>query len=255
MAKQALGRGIDALFSGIKIKDGEEVIEMNINLIQPNPYQPRQREKEEDLEELKQSIKEKGILLPLIVTEKDGNYFLVAGERRWRAALSAGLTTVPVVLRKVEENEMLELALIENLQRKNLNSVEEAEAYLKMKKLFSLTQEEVASRVGKSRSYIANILRLLNLPPEILQSIQSGEITFGHAKALLMIENEEIRYAVWKKILKEGLSVRETEAIAKGLKVSHLKEKTKAIIKTNKEWKLSINNAKPETRSIPIIIC
>lgn len=187
------------------------VVEAEIAKIVPNPHQPRRIFAEEKLKELADSIREKGILQPLIVTEKDGKYELIAGERRLRASKLAGLSTVPVIVRKYEELEKLEWAIIENVQRHDLNVMEEARAYRKLSQEFSLSQEEIAKKMGKSRSAVANAIRLLSLPMEIQRAIEEEKITEGHAKALLSIDNPEKQRALFEMILKNNLTVRQTE--------------------------------------------
>lgn len=187
------------------------VVEAEISKIVPNPQQPRKFFAEEKLRELADSIREKGILQPLIVTEKDGKYELIAGERRLRAAKLAGLPTVPVLVRKYEELEKLEWAIIENVQRHDLNVLEEARAYRKLSQEFSLSQEEIAKKMGKSRSAVANAMRLLSLPLEIQKAIEEEKITEGHAKALLSIDNPEKQRALFEIILKNSLTVRQAE--------------------------------------------
>ncbi len=188
------------------------ILEVPIGKIVPNPHQPRLHFDEEKLDELAQSIREHGILQPLVVTKNgiDG-YELIAGERRFQAAKRAGLGTVPVVVRDVQEQQKLELAIIENTQRHNLNPIEEAKAYARLIEEFGLHQEEVAKKMGKSRSSVANTLRLLHLPIEIQRAVAEGKISEGHAKALLAIENPEKQRAVFDLIIKEELTVRETE--------------------------------------------
>ncbi|MDI3281045.1 MAG: ParB/RepB/Spo0J family partition protein [Bacillota bacterium] len=182
--------------------------------ISPNPYQPRKHFDEEKLEELAASIKEHGVLQPLLVRRVGSGYQLIAGERRWRAAQRAGLAEVPVLVRELDEATMMKIALVENLQREDLNPLEEAEAYQRLLQEFKMTQEEIAGAVGKSRSAIANALRLLNLPPEIQASLAEGKITAGHARALLSLGDEEAQLAAWRKVLEQGLTVREVEALA-----------------------------------------
>lgn len=187
------------------------VLQVAVGDITPNPHQPRHTFSEEKLTELSHSIREKGILQPLIVTEKDGKYELIAGERRLRAAKMAGLSSVPVLVRQYEEMDKLEWAIIENAQRHNLNSLEEARAYRKLSQEFSLSQEAIAKKMGKSRSSIANTLRLLSLPIEIQKAIEEEKISEGHAKVLLSIDNPEKQRALFDLILKNDLTVRQTE--------------------------------------------
>jgi ParB family chromosome partitioning protein len=196
------------------------VVEADIASIVPNPHQPRIRFDEEKLRELANSIQEHGILQPLVVTPlPEGRYELIAGERRLQAAKLAGLVTVPVLVRDAEENEKLELAIIENVQRHDLDPIEEAKAYARLMDEFGLTQEGTAKKMGKSRSAVANLLRLLTLPVEIQRAISEDKITEGHAKALLSIENPEKQRALFEMIVKTGMTVRETESKAREVSV------------------------------------
>ncbi len=198
--------------------------EISIGSIIPNPNQPRLHFDETKLAELSESIKEHGIIQPLIVTKREGGYELIAGERRLQAAKRAGLTMVPVVVREAGNQEKLELAIIENIQRHDLNPIEEAKAYLRLAEEFGLHQDEVAQKMGKSRSTVANTLRLLTLPVEIQRAVMEGKLSEGHAKALLSIDNPEKQRALFELILKEELTVRETEDRARAVAVkSHLR--------------------------------
>jgi len=225
--KRGLGRGLDALIPTAATGGGPPptapgpsappgVMELDIDLIAPNPEQPRTHFEPTELQELAESIRQHGILQPLVVSrDPNGGYRLVAGERRLQAARLAGLRTVPVVLREVADEQLLELALIENLQRSDLNPIETAAAYRRLIDEYGYTQEQVAQRVGKSRSAVANALRLLQLEPEIRRSVAAGEISEGHARALLAIEDSARRIAAWQEVVRRGLSVRETEALAR----------------------------------------
>lgn len=198
----------------------EQVQQLPLALLSPNPHQPRQHFDHDSLEELVSSVKQHGILQPLIVTSRlDGHYELVAGERRLRAAQIAGLKTVPAIVRQLQEHERLELALVENLQRQNLNPLEEAQAFRQLQEEFDLTQEEVAKRVGKSRSQVANTERLLTLPAEIQVAIRDGVLSFGHAKVLLGVESPDEQLKLFRTIVKEGLPVRLAEARGRSVKV------------------------------------
>lgn len=192
------------------LKEEGGIYKVDINKISPNPHQPRQEFNHQELEELVNSIKEHGILQPLIVSESNGVFELIAGERRLRAAKIAGLKKVPAIIRPVKQQEKLELALIENIQRQNLNPLEEAEAYKKLGEEFQLTQEEIAKKVGKNRSTISNTLRLLTLPEEIKKAIRNNKISEGHAKIILSLPTEREQLKFFKNIIKQGLSVRET---------------------------------------------
>lgn len=193
--------------------------EVSISSIVPNPHQPRLTFDEAKLQELTDSIKEHGILQPIVVSQNGEQYEIIAGERRFQAAKRVGLATVPVVVRDVTEQEKLELAIIENVQRHNLNPIEEAKAYLRLQDEFSLSQEAVAEKMGKSRSVVANTLRLLQLPIEIQRAVAENKISEGHAKALLSIENPEKQRAVFDLIIKEELTVRETETKVRSISV------------------------------------
>ncbi len=217
-----LGRGLGALMAedDDKVAAEGEYFLCDISIIDPNPYQPRKDMAVEALQELAESIAEKGVLQPLIVTASDipERYLLIAGERRLRASKLAGLTDVPVILRDVDTQDRLELALIENIQRENLNPIEEALAYQQLVKEFSLTQEEVAKRVGKERSTVANTMRLLQLPDFVKADIGSGRLTMGHARVLLAVKDPEEIKAVRDKIITKELSVRQTEALVRTIR-------------------------------------
>lgn len=213
MNKRGLGKGLKALLADT----GEEssLLELKVQDLQPNPYQPRQSFSEESLSELAASIKEHGIIQPVVVIKKGEQYFLVAGERRWRAAQRIKLETIPALLKSLDDRQLMELALIENLQREDLNIMETAKAYERLLEEFSLTQEELGERVGKSRVAITNTLRLLKLPPEIQDHVSRGTISGGHAKALLGLKKMEDQVLLAEKIIAEGFSVRQTEEIVK----------------------------------------
>lgn len=215
----ALGRGLDSLiprknFSVKAIEEKSDILEIPINLIRVNPYQPRNNFDEQGLEDLANSIKEHGILQPLVVNKiADDLYELIAGERRLRAAQKAGLNKVPVVIRLITASKKLELSLIENIQRKDLNPLERARAYQKLIDEFNLTQEEIAKKMGKARATVANTLRLLNLPISIQRAIEEERITEAHAKVLLTLESPEAQEAMLRRILGVGLTVREAEQL------------------------------------------
>lgn len=223
--KKALGKGLDALLTETDLIESEGLQYIDIDKIVPNPNQPR--EKILNIDELAASIKEKGILQPIVVTPIDkDSYEIIAGERRWRAAKLAGLEKIPAIVRRIDKNEKLELALIENIQRENLNPVEEAQAYKILIEKFNLTQEELAKRVGKDRSTIANSLRLLNLPNKILQDLKEGRLQPGHVRPLINIKNPNLIFQIRDKIINEKLSVRETEELVKKYKISNVKTKS-----------------------------
>jgi ParB family transcriptional regulator, chromosome partitioning protein len=223
--KLALGRGLDALIPGLPSisEGGAEYRKSDIGAIRPNRYQPRIRFKEEELAELADSIREQGILQPLLVRTIEDGYELIAGERRLRAARLAGLTEVPVLVRDVSDAELLEMSIIENIQREDLNPMEEAEAYQSLMTVFGLTQEQVAARVGKSRSAVANFLRLHHLPLPVKASIVDGALSMGHARALLGAENSAQINAAWRCVIAKQLSVRETEALVRRMKAEKAK--------------------------------
>lgn len=212
MAK-GLGKGINALFANLEVKEGETIQEISIKELRPNPYQPRKTFRPESIEELKQSIIEHGILQPLIVRQSIKGYEIVVGERRFRAAKEANLKTVPVVVRNLTEQQMMEFALLENLQREDLTPIEEAMAYQTLIEHLQLTQEQLAARVGKSRPHIANHLRLLALPQEIQQLLNDGTLSMGHGRALLGLKKKEKMKAVVDKIVAEQLNVRQLEKL------------------------------------------
>jgi ParB family chromosome partitioning protein len=179
----------------------------------PNPRQPRTYIEEHQLEELAQSIRTHGVLQPVLVRRVDGRFEIVAGERRWRAAQRAGLLKVPVIVRDVTDDDLLQVALIENIQRENLNAIEEAQAYRRLSDEMSLSQEEIATAVGKDRATVANYIRLLRLPPEVRNDLASGALTMGHARALLGLADEGAQRRIARDVVSRGLSVRETEAV------------------------------------------
>lgn len=222
MKKVTLGRGLDALIPTEKERYG--YLLANIGEIRPNAFQPRKDFDEESIEELAQSIKENGIIQPLVVRKSEGNYEIIAGERRWRAAQRVGLTKVPVIIKDVSDRQALELALVENLQREDLNPIEEAAAYEQLIEDFGLTHEEISTRIGKERSTITNQLRLLKLPDEIKEAIIAGEITAGHARAILGLSSLAKAREILEAIRNEKLSVRKTEKLVQ--KLSGQKEKT-----------------------------
>jgi ParB family chromosome partitioning protein len=196
-----------------------QIVEIETEKIVPNPHQPRLSFDEEKLNDLANSIKEHGIIQPLVVSQNENGYEIIAGERRFQAAKIAGLQKVPVIIRVAEEKEKLELALAENVQRHDLNPVEEARAYKELAEEFQMNQEEIAQRIGKSRSSIANKIRLLNLPVEIQRALVGGKISEGHAKAILALENPEKQRALFDEIIKNNLTVRQTENKTKEVSV------------------------------------
>lgn len=213
--KGGLGKGLDALFMDNETADSG-IVTLRLSEIEPNRDQPRKVFSEEALNELADSIREHGVLQPLLVRPlSTGGYQLVAGERRWRASRMAGLREVPVVIRDMDEEQAMEIALIENLQREDLNAIEEASGYKLLMERYGMTQEQVAKRVGKSRPAVANALRLLNLPPRVMEMVEEGEVSPGHARALLSFENPEQMMDVAQKVRKGKYSVRDIEKMSK----------------------------------------
>lgn len=225
MNKKVLGKGLEALLS----EEGKAAVEgevqyLKIEEIKFNPYQPRENP-EADISEMVNSVKQRGILQPILVRRKEGGYELIAGERRLRAAKEAGLVVIPAVIKEISESEALELALIENLQRKDLNPLEEALAYKRLVEEFHLTQEEIAERVNKSRPSVANTLRLLTLPSKVREYLKEGKITAGHARALLALNNNKEQEDLSERIIRESLSVRQIEKlISQKRKIKESKE-------------------------------
>lgn len=213
--RMGLGKGLSALIPEVTEEEPRNLFYCGIEEIIPNRSQPRKHFEESKLQELAESIKEKGILEPLIVRRVDQGYELIVGERRWRAAQKAGLKEVPVLVKEVEGREALELSLIENLQRENLNPIEEAEAFKRLTEEFDINQAELATRIGKDRTTITNALRLLKLPLEVRNELLQNRITSGHARAILTLETKEKQKALCSLIVEKGLSVREAEAVAK----------------------------------------
>lgn len=219
--RRGLGKGLGALIppsDSSRSSKGEVAtgaVELPVDQISPNPHQPRQVMNQKELQELADSITEHGLIQPLVVTKVGSAYQLIAGERRWRASQLAGLTVVPVIIKETTPQQMLELAIVENIQRADLNPLEEAQAYAQLMEEFGLTQEAVAERVGKSRTAVANTVRLLNLPDEIKEALAVGKISEGHARALLGLKKERDQFSVMATITNRGLSVRQTEALVR----------------------------------------
>lgn len=214
---RGLGKGLDAFFANIEPEQEEIVREVSLKELRPNPYQPRKSFDQDSINELKASILEHGILQPIIARKSIKGYEIVVGERRYRAAKEAGLEKVPVVVRELSEQQMMELAILENLQREDLTPIEEASAYQLLMDRLNLTQEELANRLGKSRPHIANHLRLLSLPTDIQSLISEGKISMGHGRALLGLKKKEIMAQIVNKIFKEGLNVRQLEKLIQDL--------------------------------------
>lgn len=241
-----LGKGLEALLGNIstpveKQEEGDLVLSISINQIDPNPYQPRQEFDEQEMQELADSIALHGVIQPILVTPHgQDRYTLVAGERRWRASRKAGLREIPSIVRTMSDRALRELALIENLQRVNLNPVEEAESISMLMKEYGLTQEAVAERVGKSRPAVANALRILSLPSEVVQMVRDGKLTSGHARAVLSIPDPEQQILFAQEIIRQGYSVREAEKRAKAFKQESMPAKR------NKELDVHLRSAQEE---------
>jgi ParB family chromosome partitioning protein len=221
MARQTLGRGLSALLgeeSGPAADNG--MLEIDVDLIDANPQQPRTRFADASLEELAQSIRMNGVVQPIVVRRNGGRYQIVAGERRWRASQRAELRKIPAVIKEVSDEKLLEIALVENIQRQELNPIEEAKAYRKLIDSIGLTQEQVAERVGKERTVITTAMRLLRLPDEIQREIEQGALTAGHGRALLMVDDRSAQRAAANSAIDNGWSVRETERAVKKLATS-----------------------------------
>jgi len=225
--KIALGRGLDSLLPDIEHVESvsKEYFQCDIERIHPNRYQPRMRFSEDELEGMARSIKEQGIIQPLLVRKDDNGFELVTGERRLRAAKKAGLSQVPVIVRTIADTDLLEMSIVENVQREDLNPMEEAEAYYQLIAQFNLTQDQAAARVGKSRSAVANFLRLRQLPEQIKTAIMDGTLSMGHARALLGASNSAQQNAAWRAVVSKGLSVRETERLINRIKSKKKKPK------------------------------
>lgn len=248
MSRKALGRGLSALLGDEKptTKSEEGYLELDIDLIKPNTNQPRKNFPETELEELTQSIRINGIVQPILVRPSGKSYQIVAGERRWRAAQRAELDKIPAVIKEVTDEKLLELALVENIQRQELNAIEEAHAYRRLIDEVGLTQEMVAKQVGKNRTFVTNYLRLLRLPKEILKFVEEDKLSVGHARALLMVEDGQSQIELAKNIIRMSLSVRETEKAVKRL----TKRATQTPLKTKDKPKQDANlkNAEKKLR-------
>ena len=222
LPKKGLGRGLGALIPGaseprLETDGGALSFRVEVDRITPSPFQPRRTFDEAKIDELAASIRNQGIIQPLVVRRKGDGYELIAGERRWRAAMRAGLTQVPIVVRDASDHEALQLALVENLQREDLNPIEEANGYRRLLEEFQWSQEEMAEKVGKSRPAIANSMRLLSLPTEVQQEVSSGNLPAGQARALLGLHSEPLILSAYREVLAKGLSTRETEKLVRHL--------------------------------------
>lgn len=229
MSKRGLGRGLSALIPGSNLEQGDKSGEIRLDEIVPNPYQPRRVFDQGKLDELAESVKKHGVLQPIVVRKAGEKYEIVVGERRFRAAQQAGLETIPAIVREYDDRDMMQIALVENLQREDLNPIEEAEGYRRLIDEFGLTQEELGAVLGKSRSAIANTLRLLKLDPFVQENVSRGTLSMGHARALLALESPADQVRACRKVVEEGLSVRQTEELVKRLltpaqRVKHRKE-------------------------------
>lgn len=216
-SKRGLGKGLGALIpQGSVLAGGRTIVSIDVDNVVPNPRQPRTRFTKESLHDLAESIKSNGIIEPILTRMRDGKYELIAGERRLRAAKLAGIAVVPAIVKDFTDEQSLELSLIENLQREDLNAMDEAEGYARLGSEFGLTQEDIAKRVGKDRSTVANMVRLLSLPKQIKESLRKAEITVGHARPLLSIEETDRQLHFFREIVKNNLSVRDTEILVTG---------------------------------------
>lgn len=233
--KKGLGRGLSALIPSAaqasdENRDQRATLEVAVDRITPSPFQPRRTFDEAKIEELAASIRNQGIIQPLVVRPKNDGFELIAGERRWRAAMKAGLSRVPVVVRAASDHEALQLALVENLQREDLNPIEEASGYRRLQEEFQWSQEEMAERVGKSRPAIANSLRLLALPPEVQQEVTAGNLPAGQARALLGLHAEALIVSACRDVIAKGLSTRETEKMVRLLLVGRKRRRGVPVI-------------------------
>ncbi|MBR4351112.1 MAG: ParB/RepB/Spo0J family partition protein [Bacilli bacterium] len=259
--RNALGKGLEQLFSDDSMtfeelettivdeaKKNDEIVELDLSELRPNPYQPRKKFDEEALNELADSIKEHGVFQPIIVKKSIKGYEIVAGERRYRASKKLGLEKIPAIIKDFTDDEMMQISLLENLQRENLTSIEEAKAYKAIIDASNLTQEELAKKVGKSRSYITNILGLLTLPVSIQNDILENKISMGHARVLSKIEDEDKIKELANKVISEGLSVRELEDL---VKEENVEKKVKVVRTTsdNSKYKIVERNLKEKLGS------
>jgi ParB family transcriptional regulator, chromosome partitioning protein len=245
MNRKALGRGLSALLGEETVTQSEEgFLEIDLDLIKPNAEQPRTRFTETNLDELTQSIRANGVVQPIVVRKQGSGYEIVAGERRWRASQRAGLQKIPAVIKDVSDEKLLELALIENIQRQELNAIEEATAYRKLIDTVGLTQEMLASRVGKDRTFITNYLRLLKLPDDLQNLVSDEKLSVGHARALLMIDNADAQRRVARNVIEMALSVRETEKVAKRVSKGDSETNEKKVVKPILDANLKVAETK-----------
>ncbi|MFU0801031.1 MAG: ParB/RepB/Spo0J family partition protein [Xylanivirga thermophila] len=250
MNKRALGRGLDALIPSFDTEsnqalyntdDGQAVVEIKIFQIDPNMDQPRRQFDQDKIKELAQSIKKYGVVQPVIVKPKGNRFLLIAGERRWRAAQLAGLPTIPAIVKNLDEKDIMAISLIENLQREDLNPIEQALGIKKLIDEYDLTQEQVADEIGKSRSAVTNILRLLTLSDEIQKFIMDGKLTPGHGRAILGLEDPNMRLQIAKKVIEDELNVRDTERLIKKIK-TNMGNREKPITKTKPSYIIEIES-------------
>ena len=243
-----LGKGLGALIPELNISEDDKVVEIPLSQLRANPYQPRKTFNEEGIRELAESIKEHGVIQPIIVRSVLRGYEIIAGERRFRASQQLGLATIPAVVKSFTDQQVMEIALIENVQREDLNAIEQALAYQSLIDQFQLTQEELAAKVGKSRSHIANFLRLLQLPDEIKEHVSRGTLSMGHARAIVGVKNAKMQKQLADKSIQGQWSVRELEEAIKRLEEADAKQKKKA-----KKWVRKdpyLNEAEENLRSI-----
>jgi ParB family chromosome partitioning protein len=249
---KGLGKGLDAMLAHRdEIVDSSEILEISIKKISPNKDQPRKSFKQQEIDELADSIREFGIIQPLIVREaedSEGDYIIVAGERRWRAAHQAGLATIPVIVRDYNAMEVLSIALIENVQREDLNPIEEAFCYNRLNEEFGLTQDEVAKKVGKSRSHIANSIRLLKLDEKVLELIAEGRLSMGHAKAIMSLETVAAQVFAAERMVEEGMNVRQAEEFVRKA-ITHARDARNKKRELSKATKELYNQYKVDLRS------
>ncbi len=231
--KRGLGRGLEALFDETpQVQETEEITEISLDEIRPNPYQPRKTFDNKSLKELSESIKENGVFQPIIIRKSVNGYEIIAGERRFRASKLAKKKTIPAIIREFDEAQMMEVAVLENLQREDLTPLEEAQAYEMLQKNLGLTQAEVSKRLGKSRPYIANYLRLLTLPQKTKRLLQRGELSMGQARTLLGLKDKDSIDDLARKVVKNGITVRQLESLVAKLNEKENKPKKKAIKKS-----------------------
>ena len=231
--KRGLGRGLEALFDeSPQVQETEEITEISLDEIRPNPYQPRKTFDNKSLKELSESIKENGVFQPIIIRKSVNGYEIIAGERRFRASKLAKKKTIPAIIRDFDEAQMMEVAVLENLQREDLTPLEEAQAYEMLQKNLGLTQAEVSKRLGKSRPYIANYLRLLTLPQKTKRLLQRGELSMGQARTLLGLKDKDSIDDLARKVVKNGIRVRQLESLVAKLNEKEKKPKKKAIKKS-----------------------